>query len=146
MGMDVGGDGGGRVKPEMNVTPLVDIVLVLLIIFLVLAPVMAKSLFVRIPPKQEELDEELAELVNDDQPPVVYVMKDGEQLMDGRLSLAENPDDLRLVLNARSDRQVFIDAEDDTEFRYLIEAINFARASGAKPVVMLAEPFKLPAK
>lgn len=146
MGMDVGGDGGGKVKPEMNVTPLVDIVLVLLIIFLVLAPVMAKSLFVRIPPKQEELDEEIAELVNDDQPPVLYVMNDGEQLMDGRLSLAENPDDLRLVLNARSDRQVFIDAEDDTEFRHLIEAINFARASGAKPVVMLAEPFKLPGK
>lgn len=146
MGMDVGGDDGGKVKPEMNVTPLVDIVLVLLIIFLVLAPVMAKALFVRIPPKEENLDDDLTELVNDDQPPVVYVMNDGELLMDGRLSLAENPDDLRLVLNARSDRQVFIDAQDDTEFRFVIDAINFARDSGAKPVVMLAEPFKLPDK
>ena len=144
MGMSVGDDGGGKVKPEMNVTPLVDIVLVLLIIFLVLAPVMAKALFVRIPPKDENLDDELTELVNDDQPPVVYVKDDGELMMDGRLSLADNPDDLRLVLNARSDRQVFIDAQDDTEFRHVVEAINFARASGAKPVVMLAEPFKVP--
>jgi biopolymer transport protein ExbD len=42
MGMNVGGGGKGRVTPAMNVTPLVDVVLVLLIIFMVVTPLLSK--------------------------------------------------------------------------------------------------------
>ena len=55
MGMDVDSGGKGKgAKPEMNVTPLVDIVLVLLIIFMVISPVVTKGLFVNLPPKPDD--------------------------------------------------------------------------------------------
>ena len=56
MGMDVGGKGGPQ--SDINITPLVDVVLVLLIIFMVLTPLMEKELGVRVP---EELPPEVAQ-------------------------------------------------------------------------------------
>ena len=43
-----------RVTPHMNVTPLVDVVLVLLIIFMVITPMMVKQFWVHVPPEPEE--------------------------------------------------------------------------------------------
>lgn len=52
MGMNVGG--GGGLKSEINVTPLVDVVLVLLIIFMVVTPMLQMGYDVKVPPKAEE--------------------------------------------------------------------------------------------
>ena len=56
MSMSVGGGGGGRfsARGEINVTPLIDIVLVLLIVFMVMTPVMLKELVAKIPQEQSE--------------------------------------------------------------------------------------------
>ncbi len=60
MGMSVGGGGGGRregrfsSRGEINVTPLIDIVLVLLIVFMVMTPVMLKELIAKIPQEQSD--------------------------------------------------------------------------------------------
>src|SRR6187402_3113832 len=50
------GKGGkkGRARPDMNVTPLVDVVLVLLIIFMVITPMLAKQFWVHVPAEPEE--------------------------------------------------------------------------------------------
>ena len=49
MGMDLESGGGSkRIKPAMNITPLVDVVLVLLIIFMVVTPLLTKQLFLNI--------------------------------------------------------------------------------------------------
>ena len=62
MGMNL--DSGGKgVRPQMNVTPLVDVVLVLLIIFMVIAPVVTKGLYVRLPPKPD--DEQTQQMIQD---------------------------------------------------------------------------------
>ena len=62
MGMSVGGSRRkGRVQPEMNVTPLVDVVLVLLIIFMILAPIITEAFVVRLPPKDDDKQAELEE-------------------------------------------------------------------------------------
>ncbi len=66
-----------KVQPEMNVTPLVDVVLVLLIIFMVLAPVMAKSFWVRLPPKDDK-EEQLDQANDPDKPLVLSVAADGK--------------------------------------------------------------------
>ena len=55
MAFDTGGGGKkGRARPDMNVTPLVDVVLVLLIIFMVVTPMLAKQFWVHVPPEPEE--------------------------------------------------------------------------------------------
>src|SRR5436309_3082647 len=53
MGFSASGGARGRVRAEINITPLVDVVLVLLIIFLVLTPVLLKQLPVQVPDKAE---------------------------------------------------------------------------------------------
>ena len=56
MGMDLGQKRTkpGRAQPNMNVTPLVDVVLVLLIIFMVIAPLLAKQFWLSLPNKAEK--------------------------------------------------------------------------------------------
>ena len=58
MAFDVGGGGKkkGRASPDMNVTPRVDVVLVLLIIFMVVTPMLAKQFWVHVPPEVDEND------------------------------------------------------------------------------------------
>ena len=55
MAIEIGGPKGGpKVKPAMNITPLVDIVLVLLIIFMTVAPSLVKQFFVQLPKHEEQ--------------------------------------------------------------------------------------------
>ncbi len=49
MAMDMGGGGSGKVKSDINVTPLVDVMLVLLIIMMLVAPMLQKGVDVRLP-------------------------------------------------------------------------------------------------
>ncbi|RKH74484.1 biopolymer transporter ExbD, partial [Corallococcus sp. AB045] len=57
MAFDVGGNKGGGVRPTMNVTPLVDVVLVLLIIFMVVTPLMTKNLWMNVPAKPDKKED-----------------------------------------------------------------------------------------
>jgi biopolymer transport protein ExbD len=71
MAMTMGtGRGRGGVAPIMNVTPLVDVVLVLLIMFMVLTPMMNKKFWIHTP-KQEKKEVEPADLTPNPTPPLV---------------------------------------------------------------------------
>ena len=74
MEMDLGGPKGkpGRATPAMNVTPLVDVVLVLLIIFMVITPLLAKQFWLSLPNKPDK-EEPQPETPSDKQPIVVSV-------------------------------------------------------------------------
>ena len=73
--------GKSKIGPDMNVTPLVDVVLVLLIIFMVLAPLTTSSFAVRIPPKPDEKDQQLAAVNDPDAALVLKVQDDGKVLV-----------------------------------------------------------------
>src|SRR5512141_3422033 len=130
---------GGRPNSDINVTPLVDVVLVLLIIFMVVTPLLDKMLRVRVP------DAEQTEQYEQPQTPqiVVSVRKDGHILINSD----EVDDDafvqrLRRVLAARSpgDRLVFFSAEDDALYQRLVFALDGARQAGAEIMTMTTEP------
>ena len=132
----------------MNVTPLVDVVLVLLIIFMVIAPVVTKGLYVRLPPKPD--DEQTQAMIQDLQNETLTLIarESGELWINAKYKYAPEErgdliDKLERVLNARKDRVVYVDADDDVEFRRTLDAILAARAAKAAPVVMLTEPVKL---
>ena len=78
MAMDIGTSGGkpGRASPNMNVTPLVDVVLVLLIIFMVITPLLAKQFWIHLPNKIEK--DQPPDTPDNNKPVFVLVNKKGE--------------------------------------------------------------------
>ncbi len=141
MAMDLGGTRleKAHVRPDMNVTPLVDVVLVLLIIFMVLAPVMTKSFWVRLPP-QDDKDEQLQAANDPDKPLVLHVRGDGRVQVNGvDLSHDELSERLNRMFNARPDNVLYLDAADEAPYGMTLSAMDDARAGGASPIVILTK-------
>jgi biopolymer transport protein ExbD len=141
MAFDLGQKGGklGRPRPNMNVTPLVDVVLVLLIIFMVVTPLMAKQFWIHLPNKVEK--EPVHDVPDKDQPIVVSVSRIGEiRINRDVVPKAELAAKLRRVLAARDQRTVFFDADDDADFGTAMEALDLAREGGAATIAVLTEP------
>lgn len=137
MGMAIGGGGKAKVRPEMNVTPLVDVVLVLLIIFMVLAPVMTQAFIVRLPPRDDK-DAELDEVNDPDRPLVLTVDAEGTFEVNAvEIDEAELPERLHRMFNARPDNALYLDGEDDAIYGTVLHGIDLARQGGATPVVIL---------
>ena len=129
----------GQPKAEINVTPLVDVVLVLLIIFMVLTPLLDKILRVRVPDAEEQEDQPKP----DDTQLVVSVSKDGELSINSeKLSDAAYVDQLKRVMAARAagDRLVFFTADDEAKYARLVTALDGARKAGAEILTMTTEP------
>ncbi len=138
MGMNILGK-GAKVKPDMNVTPLVDVVLVLLIIFMVLAPVMTEAFNVRLPPKDDK-DEQLDQVNDADQPLVLAVADDGSiEVNTVAIEREEIPERLRRMFNARPDNVLYLDGADEAQYGHVLTAVDLARQAGASPVVMITK-------
>jgi biopolymer transport protein ExbD/biopolymer transport protein TolR len=140
MAMDLDtGKGGkkGRGKPEMNVTPLVDVVLVLLIIFMVVMPAMHKLFWLNVPSRPDPE----AEPPEDAQQPLVVSVNERGQI---RLNqeVVEDRDlrgRLRRALVARGDRKIYFDAADDAPFERAVEVMDLARGAGAAHIAVMTE-------
>ena len=126
-------------KHDINVTPLVDVVLVLLIIFMVVMPLIEKDLAVRIPENEQAEPEE--------QPPpdqiVVRVVSSGAFEINGEATPPESYVEAlhsRLAPRSPADRIVFVSPEDEASYKKLVEALDGARRAGAETLGMVAEP------
>mgnify|MGYP000865995357 FL=1 len=133
--------GGGfkkvRVQPEMNVTPLVDVVLVLLIIFMVLAPVVSKSFWVRLPPRDDK-EQQLDQVNDPNKPLVLTVAADGKTLIN-KIEVERDQLTFKLtrMFNARPDNTLYLDGVDDAAFGSVLGAVDLAKAAQARPIVFL---------
>jgi biopolymer transport protein ExbD/biopolymer transport protein TolR len=123
-----------RATPHMNVTPLVDVVLVLLIIFMVVAPLLSKQFWLQLP-KQEANP---AEPPSENKSVVLTVKKDGTLAINGAdLPKTELRDKVSRVMAARADKVVYFDAADDAPYAITVEAMDLARQGGAKTIAIL---------
>jgi biopolymer transport protein ExbD len=138
MAMTVGGHGRG-VAPQMNVTPLVDVVLVLLIIFMVITPLLSKQFWVHVP-KQEKEEVKREELQPDPTPPLVLRVGAGRRVsVNGTDVPAEElAPRLKRMFAARDDHVLFFDAADDAEYGFTVEVMDRAREGGAVTIATLA--------
>ncbi len=135
MGMAVGGGDARRPGPVMNVTPLVDITLVVLIIFMIVTPMMTKTFWLNIP-KQD--DQEQPPPPSDDQPLVMTVDAAGIIRINATV-LA--PEELRTrlprILAARRQQVLYVDAHDAVDYGKVVAAMDLARQGGARSIAML---------
>ncbi|MFY2556382.1 ExbD/TolR family protein [Corallococcus terminator] len=128
MAFDLGGGKAGGLRPTMNVTPLVDVVLVLLIIFMVVTPLLTKQMWMTVPAKSDK-QEEPPPPPPDALPPVVLTVDRAGVL---RINREEVPREqvvarLQRMLNARPDKIVFFDAGDDVPYGAAMEVLDLAR-------------------
>ena len=139
MGMSLGGKGKG-VAPQMNVTPLVDVVLVLLIIFMVVTPLLTKTFWVHTP-KQEKKEVEKQEIDQDPSPPLVMRLAADRTVTVNGVSVPFEDLVLRLkrMFAAREDHVLFFDADDDAPYGLAMEVLDRAREGGAVTIAPLTE-------
>ncbi len=120
---------------DINVTPLVDVMLVLLVIFMVTAPILQQGVEVNLPKVRA------AALPGEDIQLVVNVDKKGDVLLnDARLSAAELQSKLAAILRERPDRQVFLRADQDARYGDVMEALGAIKGAGVERLGMVTEP------
>jgi biopolymer transport protein ExbD len=124
---------------DINVTPLIDVVLVMLIIFMVVTPLLEKDLDVRVP--ETEKVETVTEVPPDQL--VVRIATEGDYRINfDKVTNEEYVDKLKTKLDRRKedDKIVFFIAEDKANYARLITALDGARQAGAKVLGMMTKP------
>lgn len=137
MAFALGGGGRGKVRPVMNVTPLVDVVLVLLIIFMVVTPLLTKKFYVHLPPQKEAEPQPQ----QDDEPQLLLRLeRDGTLRINGKpVAQSELPERLRRIFAARDYDVLFFDASDLAPYGQAVEVMDLARGAGAVTIGLLTE-------
>jgi biopolymer transport protein TolR len=124
----------GQMVSQINVTPLVDVMLVLLVIFMVTAPIIQQGVEVTLPKVKAQA------LPGKEEQFVVSITKPGEiYLNDTKLSAADLTDKLKAISQERPDRQVFIRADDQVPYGEVIRTMAAIKAAGIENVGMVTE-------
>jgi biopolymer transport protein TolR len=120
---------------EINVTPFVDVMLVLLIIFMVTAPMMTQGVDVSLPQATSEaLPSETEQLmVSVDNQEQVFIN-------DVKVSVDELNDKLKRILSGRKDRQVYLKADKDISYGTVVRIMSEIKLAGVEKLGMVTLP------
>jgi biopolymer transport protein TolR len=134
MAMDVGGSRGG-LKSDINVTPMVDVMLVLLIIMMIVAPLLQKGAPVRLPTAANSVDKPETQGQT-----VVAVTAGGEYYVDG-LPIPDSDLQRRVteILENKNEKIVLIKADEDAAYGRVMEAMDELRAAGIEDMGLITE-------
>jgi biopolymer transport protein TolR len=138
MGMGGGGGGGSRRRlggmNEINVTPLIDVMLVLLVIFMVTAPLLTTGVHVDLPKAKS------APMQADDTKLLVIVTSD-EHVYLGKDEITGAVED-RLKTNARvrEDKELYIQADENVKYGAVLRVMAAARTAGVEKLGMITDP------
>jgi biopolymer transport protein TolR len=133
MAMNLGSKGG--VKSDINVTPLVDVMLVLLIIMMIIAPMLQKGVDVRLPTASNTQDKPETQ----DQT-VVAVTADGRLHLDAiPYSDADMPQRIQEKLESKKEKVVYLKADQDASYGRVMAAFDVLRKAQVENIGLIAE-------
>ena len=134
MGMSTGG--GGGVKAEPNVTPLVDVMLVLLIIFMVVTPALMAG-FNATPPQGQNLKDHPEDEENDQ---VLGIDKDGNYYLNKKpMSKTAIEAEIKRIYTNRDDHVMYLKADRDLPYEKVVDATDIAAKNGVTVVAMISD-------
>jgi biopolymer transport protein TolR len=129
------GTDGQSVIADINVTPLVDVMLVLLVIFMVTAPILQQGVAVDLPKVAA------APLAGEEEQLVVNVTKTGQlYLNDMALDAPQLTEKLRAIAALRPDRQLYVRADQSVPYGQVMRAMAAVRDAGLTHVGLVTEP------
>jgi biopolymer transport protein TolR len=136
MGMSTGGGRGGRTTmSEINVTPLVDVMLVLLIIFMITAPLIQQGVKVNLPEAKaapvEATDKKL--VLSIDAAQRVFIG-------DAEVPLLELEEKLKANARAQADKELYLHADRAIPYGIVVEVMAAAQRAGVNNVGMITDP------
>jgi biopolymer transport protein ExbD len=131
--MQLGGSGG--VKSDINVTPLVDVMLVLLIIMMIVAPLLQQGVAVTLPIATNTTEKP------ETQEQTVLAITADKRLFVNAVQVAEQdlPRRIEQVLEEKKEKIVIIKADEDVEYGAVMDAMDTLRASGIEDMGLITE-------
>lgn len=145
MGFKLGGEKSNAPNSEINVTPLIDIMLVLLIIFMIAMPRMVNEMAMNLPSKTETKKKD-----NDDNKPkqLMVAIYEDERLALNReyMSKQELSERLTAEMKGRESKVIFVDAHPDLNYDYVVEIFDLVRDAGPDKVGLARVKDEGPAK
>ena len=137
MAISTGDAGTSAVKADINVTPMIDVMLVLLIIFMIVTPLIAAG-FKATLPKGANLDPR----PEGDNEVILGIDAGGNYFLNGRpIPTASVEDQLRSIFAARTeDKILYFKADNKLKYSKIQEGVEMARAAGARVLSAITEP------
>ncbi|MDP7038842.1 MAG: protein TolR [Myxococcota bacterium] len=133
MGMSTGG--GGRAMSEINVTPMVDVMLVLLIIFMVTAPFMQMGIEVDLPQAQ-------AQSLDPDENNMILSVNADRKIFLGDTEIPREVLKEKLLSNTRlqADKEIFLQADRSLSYGFVIDIMAILKNAGVENLGMVTDP------
>ena len=135
MGFDEGSSEGGAIS-QINVTPLVDVMLVLLIIFMVTAPILQQGVELELP------KETIAPIEGEGEQLILSIDKDGKVYLGqgNEVAVVGLGDKIRAIIAQRQDKRVFVRADRRVPYGQVMAVMGSMRRSGIDKVGLITEP------
>ncbi|HLN82623.1 MAG TPA: protein TolR [Candidatus Binatia bacterium] len=135
MAVDASSSREGTTISQINVTPLVDVMLVLLVIFMVTAPIIQQGVQVNLPQTKASA------IAGSEEPLIVTVAKDGKiYLNDNVVSLPDLGTKLTAIRKLQSDKQVYLRADQDVRYGTVMKTIAEIKQAGIEKLGMVSRP------
>ena len=120
---------------DINITPVVDVMLVLLIIFMVTAPMMQRGVAVDLPKT------EAGELTAEEEKLVITIQKDRTvYLNNSKIVLDQLEQRLQDIVRLRHDKEVFLRADAEVPYGFVVQTMALIRKAGVSKLGMITEP------
>jgi biopolymer transport protein TolR len=135
MSMDVGGGERGEIMAGINVTPLVDVMLVLLIIMMLVAPMLQQGVSVRLPTAENTVDKPETQ-----EQTVLAVAANGSLYLNARpVQEQELTTRINEILETRKEKIVLIKADEDAQYGAVMSAMDQLRQAGIEDIGLITE-------
>ncbi len=133
--MAFGSSGGGRPMADINVTPLVDVMLVLMIIFMVTAPLIQRGVDVDLPPANAQ------PMPADEDVSVLSITKDQKVFLgEAEIAFEELETKIRLNQKLQKDKELYLHADRNLPYGVVVDVMATLKNAGIENLGMVTDP------